>query len=60
MDGSKSRKSGQLNSAPSRTGSFTGGATSHSGPVNTTARNIPLGGMSASVINEEDQLWSIE
>ncbi|KAE9600749.1 hypothetical protein Lal_00045857 [Lupinus albus] len=56
MDGSKSRKSGQLNSAPSRTGSFTGGATSHSGPVNTTARsvyttsgNIPLGGMSASV-----------
>ncbi|XP_068303637.1 uncharacterized membrane protein At1g16860-like isoform X2 [Pyrus communis] len=32
MDGSKSRKSGQLTSAPSRTGSF-GGAGSHSGPI---------------------------
>lgn len=31
-DGSKSRKSGPINSAPSRTGSF-GGAASHSGPI---------------------------
>lgn len=32
MDGSKSRKSGQLTSAPSRTASF-GGAATHSGPI---------------------------
>ncbi|EXB82934.1 hypothetical protein L484_003795 [Morus notabilis] len=32
MDGSKSRKSGPINGAPSRTGSF-GGAASHSGPI---------------------------
>ncbi|XP_022716356.1 uncharacterized membrane protein At1g16860-like [Durio zibethinus] len=32
MDGSKSRKSGPISSAPSRTGSF-GGAASHSGPI---------------------------
>lgn len=32
MEGSKSKKSGPLNSAPSRTGSF-GGSGSHSGPV---------------------------
>ena len=31
-DGSKSRKSGPINNAPSRTGSF-GGAASHSGPI---------------------------
>lgn len=39
-DGSKSRKSGQLNSAPSRTGSF-GGAGTHSGPIpaNAAARS---------------------
>ncbi|RYR11403.1 hypothetical protein Ahy_B04g068933 isoform E [Arachis hypogaea] len=56
MDGSKSRKSGPLNSAPSRTGSF-GGAASHSGPImqNAAARsayvtsgNLSAGGMSAS------------
>jgi len=57
MDGSKSRKSGQLNNAPSRTGSFVGAA-SHSGPImpNTAARsiyttsgNLSSGGVSASV-----------
>ncbi|XVE91087.1 hypothetical protein DITRI_Ditri20bG0127600 [Diplodiscus trichospermus] len=32
VDGSKSRKSGPINSVPSRTGSF-GGAASHSGPI---------------------------
>ncbi|KAK1269886.1 hypothetical protein QJS04_geneDACA013947 [Acorus gramineus] len=32
MDGSKSRKSGPIGNAPSRTGSF-GGAASHSGPI---------------------------
>ncbi|KAL9459900.1 hypothetical protein AB3S75_003162 [Citrus x aurantiifolia] len=32
VDGSKSRKSGPINNAPSRTGSF-GGAASHSGPI---------------------------
>ncbi|KAK4269584.1 hypothetical protein QN277_022723 [Acacia crassicarpa] len=54
MDGSKSRKSGQLGGAPSRTGSFTGAA-SHSGPINAAARagyttsgNISAGGMSTS------------
>ncbi|KAI9073077.1 hypothetical protein K1719_030760 [Acacia pycnantha] len=54
MDGSKSRKSGQLGGAPSRTGSF-GGAASHSGPINAAARagyttsgNISAGGMSTS------------
>ncbi|KAK7255015.1 hypothetical protein RIF29_28414 [Crotalaria pallida] len=49
-DGSKSRKSGPLNNAPSRTGSFAGGAASHSGPINnarsvyTTSGNISAGG----------------
>ncbi|XP_061339582.1 uncharacterized membrane protein At1g16860-like [Gastrolobium bilobum] len=61
MDGSKSRKSGQLNSAPSRTGSFAGAA-SHSGPImpNTAARsvyttsgNISSGGMHASVAGKK-------
>ncbi|KAK6944591.1 hypothetical protein RJ641_025693 [Dillenia turbinata] len=32
VDGSRSRKSGPINNAPSRTGSF-GGAASHSGPI---------------------------
>ncbi|KMT03650.1 hypothetical protein BVRB_8g189890 [Beta vulgaris subsp. vulgaris] len=32
VDGSRSRKSGPINSAPTRTGSF-GGAASHSGPI---------------------------
>lgn len=36
MEGSKTRKSGPLNSAPSRTGSF-GGAASHSGPITSNA-----------------------
>lgn len=55
MDGSKSRKSGQLGGAPSRTGSFAGAA-SHSGPINAAARagyttsgNMTVGGMSTSV-----------
>ena len=41
MDASKSRKSGQLNNAPSRTGSFAAAA-SHSGPIlpNTAPRSI--------------------
>jgi len=56
MDGSKSRKSGPINNAPSRTGSFAGAA-SHSGPImqNAAARsvyitsgNVSAGGMSAS------------
>ncbi|CAN6701470.1 unnamed protein product [Malus baccata var. baccata] len=56
MDGSKSRKSGQLNSAPSRTGSF-GGAASHSGPIMpnaaarasyTTSGPVSSGGMPGS------------
>ncbi|KAL5554444.1 hypothetical protein UlMin_041845 [Ulmus minor] len=39
-DSSKSRKSGPINSAPSRTGSF-GGAASHSGPItNAGARGV--------------------
>ncbi|KAG2725802.1 hypothetical protein I3843_01G082100 [Carya illinoinensis] len=36
MDGSKSRKSGQLNNVPTRTGSF-GGAATHSGPITSSA-----------------------
>ncbi|PPS16857.1 hypothetical protein GOBAR_AA03723 [Gossypium barbadense] len=36
MDGSKSRKSGPINTVPSRTGSF-GGAASNSGPIMTNA-----------------------
>lgn len=36
VDGSKSRKSGPITNAPSRTGSFTGAA-SHSGPINPSA-----------------------
>jgi len=55
MDGSKSRKSGPINNAPSRTGSFAGA--SHSGPImqNAAARsvyitsgNVSAGGISAS------------
>lgn len=44
MDGSKSRKSGPITSAPSRTGSF-GGAASHSGPImpNAAARYTTSG-----------------
>ncbi|KAG9449221.1 hypothetical protein H6P81_009186 [Aristolochia fimbriata] len=38
VDGSKSRKSGPITGAPSRTGSF-GGAASHSGPINPAARS---------------------
>ena len=53
MDASKSRKSGQLNNAPSRTGSFAAAA-SHSGPIlpNTAPRSIyttSSGGMAASL-----------
>ncbi|MBA0627622.1 hypothetical protein Godav_022434 [Gossypium davidsonii] len=57
VDGSKSRKSGPISSAPSRTGSF-GGAASHSGPIMpttaapragyTTSGPGPTGGMSGS------------
>ncbi|XWS11616.1 hypothetical protein CRYUN_Cryun37aG0014000 [Craigia yunnanensis] len=56
MDGSKSRKSGPINNAPSRTGSF-GGAASHSGPIMpnaapragyTTSGPGATGGMSGS------------
>ncbi|XP_044497169.1 uncharacterized membrane protein At1g16860-like isoform X1 [Mangifera indica] len=55
VDGSKSRKSGPINSAPSRTGSF-GGAASHSGPLMPNASSragftsgpVSSGGMSAS------------
>lgn len=55
VDGSKSRKSGPITGAPSRTGSF-GGAGSHSGPMppNTSARAgytsgpMTSGGMSGS------------
>lgn len=51
-DGSKSRKSGPLNNAPSRTGSFAGAA-SHSGPImpNAAARAgyTTSGSVSASV-----------
>ncbi|CAL0308594.1 unnamed protein product [Lupinus luteus] len=50
-DGSKSRKSGPLNNAPSRTGSFAGTA-SHSGPImqNAAARSLytTSGNISAS------------
>ncbi|GMH13609.1 hypothetical protein Nepgr_015450 [Nepenthes gracilis] len=38
MDGSRSRKSGPMNSVPSRTGSF-GGATSHSGQIMPNSAN---------------------
>nr|KJB56378.1 hypothetical protein B456_009G118900 [Gossypium raimondii] len=56
-DGSKSRKSGPISGAPSRTGSF-GGAASHSGPIMpnaapragyTTSGPVGAGGMSGSV-----------
>ncbi|XP_022721368.1 uncharacterized membrane protein At1g16860-like isoform X2 [Durio zibethinus] len=56
MEGSKSRKSGPINSASSRTGSF-GGAASHSGPIMpnaapragyTTSGSGATGGMSGS------------
>ncbi|KAF1869928.1 hypothetical protein Lal_00017505 [Lupinus albus] len=51
IDGSKSRKSGPLNNAPSRTGSFAGTA-SHSGPIlqNAAARSLytTSGNISAS------------
>ncbi|PKI52685.1 uncharacterized membrane protein At1g16860-like isoform X1 [Punica granatum] len=56
MDGSKSRKSGPIAGAPTRTGSF-GGAASHSGPImpNAAARSsyttsgpVSSGGMSGS------------
>ncbi|KAF4349204.1 hypothetical protein F8388_021772 [Cannabis sativa] len=39
MDGSKSRKSGPISNAPSRTGSF-GGAASHSGPITSTSARV--------------------
>uniref|UniRef100_A0A1D1YYS5 Putative membrane protein At1g16860 n=1 Tax=Anthurium amnicola TaxID=1678845 RepID=A0A1D1YYS5_9ARAE len=50
MEGSKSRKSGPLVNAPSRTGSF-GGAAPHSGPVNAnaTGRSSYLSGPISSV-----------
>lgn len=56
MDGSKSRKSGPVTSAPSRTGSFVGNV-SHSGPISVAAAKlgynmsgpVPSGGLSGSV-----------
>ncbi|OIT02371.1 PREDICTED: uncharacterized membrane protein At1g16860-like [Nicotiana attenuata] len=42
-DGSRSRKSGPINNAPLRTGSF-GGATSHSGQLNSVNRMTSAGG----------------
>lgn len=48
-DGSKSRKSGQLANAPSRTGSF-GGAASHSGPINSNATGRYLSGPISSAV----------
>ncbi|CAA2993307.1 uncharacterized membrane At1g16860-like isoform X2 [Olea europaea subsp. europaea] len=49
MDGSKSRKSGPINNAPSRTGSF-GGSASHSGQLNSVNRagSGSSGGVSGS------------
>lgn len=48
MDGSRSRKSGPINNAPTRTGSF-GGATSHSGQLNSVSRgSVSAGGVSGS------------
>ncbi|XP_068642904.1 uncharacterized membrane protein At1g16860-like [Aristolochia californica] len=54
VEGSKSRKSGPITGAPSRTGSF-GGAASHSGPINAAARSsystsgpVSAGGISGS------------
>lgn len=48
-DGSRSRKSGPINSAPSRTGSF-GGAASHSGQLNSINRSsVNSGGIPGSV-----------
>lgn len=48
MDGSRSRKSGPINSAPSRTGSF-GGAASHSGQLNSVRSGSISAGASGSV-----------
>ncbi|KAL6496382.1 hypothetical protein OROGR_029640 [Orobanche gracilis] len=49
MDGSRSRKSGPVNSAPSRTGSFAG-VSSNSGQLNSMGRGSVLsGGVSGSV-----------
>ncbi|CAA6672169.1 unnamed protein product [Spirodela intermedia] len=48
-DGSKSRKSGQLANAPSRTGSF-GGAASHSGPINSNSTGRYLSGPISSAV----------
>lgn len=48
-DGSRSRKSGPINSAPSRTGSF-GGAASHSGQLNSVrSGSVSVGGVPGSV-----------
>ncbi|KAL0344907.1 UNVERIFIED_CONTAM: putative membrane protein [Sesamum radiatum] len=48
MDGSRSRKSGPINNAPSRTGSF-GGAPSHSGQLNSANRaSVSAGGVPGS------------
>ncbi|KAG8373969.1 hypothetical protein BUALT_Bualt11G0081300 [Buddleja alternifolia] len=48
MDGSRSRKSGPISSAPTRTGSF-GGAASHSGQLNSINRgSVSSGGIPGS------------
>ncbi|KAK6942021.1 hypothetical protein RJ641_027398 [Dillenia turbinata] len=48
VDGSRSRKSGPINNAPSRTGSF-GGAASHSGPIMPNAVNRGASASSAGM-----------
>ncbi|KAL0333594.1 UNVERIFIED_CONTAM: putative membrane protein [Sesamum angustifolium] len=48
MDGSRSRKSGPINNAPSRTGSF-GGAPSHSGQLNSANRASVSAGWGTAV-----------
>ena len=48
VDGSRSRKSGPINNAPSRTGSF-GGAASHSGPIMSNSVNRPGSVSSAGI-----------
>lgn len=48
VDGSRSRKSGPINNAPSRTGSF-GGAASHSGPIMSNSINRPGSVSSAGI-----------
>ncbi|XP_057979307.1 uncharacterized membrane protein At1g16860-like [Malania oleifera] len=50
VDGSRSRKSGPINNAPSRSGSF-GGAATHSGPIMPNTANRPSSGTSVKKSN---------